>query len=794
MFLGLLIEAKTTENNISKQNKPTKIKPEKLTKNNKKLATIVPINVAEAIIDPFHEEGLSFFDEWNVKEGKKYGLVIKQSWSNVKFEWVNKTHRGPELKMWRDLNLDVTDYDKIIVSAVIPKGGTFTISAETDKGKVSSSKSAPNHKFEYELDLKGANCVKRITFEVATDNKGFQSGSFNWVGLQNSKRLNDYLAQWKKFASIDWRKHLKPEGYEPSFKPQYGLISNSKDIDKLRKKHKKYVKKFGESPFTKAWDRLKKEPQPETMIEEYSSKEERFIRERDMKREQEYGRHLGWPGRYAAMSGIILKDKKLLRLAARYALCMAACPKWGAGFVSHYPIGSSEHRSFDEAGITWNIAFIMDLAGEYFTPAGKKFLLRALAEKGIGQMNYVAWRYQYIYNCNQLPAFSKGRIPGYLVMEKNWKHVNPYTDLAVKELDESMNNILMADGSYHEGPAYFQYTIATALPAYYTFAKIRGLDFSEVIPDKLKKTSEYAEMFISTDEEQYFIPAEDANGPHRMSLNCIAFLAAMMPESQWTNVFNKWKKRSGGHMPANLLIWELAEKIPDKKIKPKPFVYLPMMQTMASTRFLEGQAVKILIYGNKSGAGHNHEDKGSFVLEFAGETFAEDPGSWYYVSPLSGKLKQAQRHNMLIPVGIKGERPHAPHMLKKDVIPVGSGNEKSLNVEMDVSPGWEKYYKKWVRKWNSPSPDKLIITDEYELKKGDGVEFYWNTQLPVQIKGKIITITGKRGKVIIQVPKDCKIVIDHLELPKDKKQTRIALSKKGTKGKLEIKINLKKKL
>lgn len=785
MSLVFLAGCEATEKNPAKENCNLKYHGNKL-----KPSVVTPINVAEALIDPFHETGLSCFDEWKVKKGAGSGLDIKQTWCNVSFEWIKKSAQGPQFEMARDFNLDVSDYDKIIVSAVIPEASKFIIKADTDKGQVSSVSVAPDHRMEYELDLKGAKRVDKITFEIETDKKGFQSGYFNWVGLQNSRRLEDYKAQWKKFASMDWRKHLKPEDYEPSFNPQYGLVVNSKDIEKLRKKHADYVKKFGSSPFTKAWERLKKEPPPETMIEEFSSKEERFIRERDMKRGQRYGRHLGWPGRYAAMSGAVLKDKKLLRLAARYALCMAACSKWGAGFVSHYPVGSFEHRSFDEAGMAWSVALIMDLAGEYLTSAGKNFLLRALAEKGVGQMNYVAWRYQYIYNCNQLPAFSQGRIPAYLVLEKNWRHVKPYTDLAVKELDESMNNILMPDGSYYEGPAYFQYTVASGLPAYYNYAKVRGKDFGKVLPGKLSKTSEYAEIFISTDENQYFIPAEDANGPHGLNLNCAAFLAAMMPDSQWTNVFNKWRKRVNGQMPASLFIWELAEKIPEKYIKPKPFVYLPMMQTMASTRFIGKEPVKILIYGNKSGAGHNHEDKGSFVLEFAGDTFAEDPGSWFYVSPLSSELKHAQRHNMLVPVGVDGERPHAPHILRKDVLPVGKGDEKSLNVKMDVSPGWGKYYKKWVRTWNSPTPDILTITDEYELKKGDGVEFYWNTELPVKAENGVVEISGKRGKVVIEIPKGASLRIDKLKLPKNKVQKRIAICKKGKKGSIQIKARL----
>jgi hypothetical protein len=41
------------------------------------------------------------------------------------------------------------------------------------------------------------------------------------------------------------------------------------------------------------------------------------------------------------------------------------------------------------------------------------------------------------------------------------------------------------------------------------------------------------------------------------------------------------------------------------------------MGLTASTRQFNGNTVKLLVMANVAGASHNHEDKGSFVLEFA---------------------------------------------------------------------------------------------------------------------------------------------------------------------------------
>ena len=78
------------------------------------------------------------------------------------------------------------------------------------------------------------------------------------------------------------------------------------------------------------------------------------------------------------------------------------------------------------------------------------------------------------------------------------------------------------------------------------------------------------------------------------------------------------------------------------------------------------------------------------------------------------------------------ERPQPTNPIPVDVKPQGTGDEVSFSARIDATPGWEAYYRKWVRTWESPTPDTLVIRDDYELVNGDAVEWCWSTRLPVQ--------------------------------------------------------------
>jgi hypothetical protein len=730
----------------------------------------VPINVAEAIIEPFWTPELSGFAKWRVEPGAGHGLRIRQNWSAVDFEWASKPQTGPALRMTRDFGVDCSGYDRLLVRLSLPKGCVLRVLAQTDKGeRTFVSEPAAEKRAEYPVDLEGAARIDKLTLEIEAATEGSAAGWLRWIGLQNTRLLPQYFAQWD-YSGRQWDAYIRSEGFTPGFKPRYGIFMTAEELEELRSEHRVVVEKEGRSRFTDL-AAAASEYQPEKGIHQFvksGGSDSAHTRVRD----EAQPKLAGSPD--LAVAGLVLGDADLLRMAARYALCLALSEHWETGFMSVFPGGPWEDRAFRRSYTAEDIAMILDLAGEVLTEAGRNYLLRRLAEEGVGPINYVTWRHEYIFHSNQLAYFNTGRMCAYLVLEREWPRVKPYTDLAYRDAIDNLETVIEPDGGYLEGPSYFNPTARENYRALRFYARARGRNVSELIPDVLNRTSDYAAVVASTTDDDV-IAICDAGPSFRQ--DSLSILAELMPQSHWATMYNKQRLRLG--KPS---LEQAGPPVP-------AFVELSQTGYIASTRKLGDDRVKILILGNKAGADHTHEDKGSFVLEYAGDTFAMDLGICDYADPIHAVYKHAQRHNMLVPVGTP-ERACPQNPLRVDVKPTGQGDEREFHASIDATPGWEGYYRKWVRRWDSPSPEEIVIRDEYELVKGTGVEFYWQTKLPVEQNDRTIVIRGQRGIATLSVPPDCTIRVEPLDLAGGDKHNRIAIRKDAVQGTLEVKIRL----
>lgn len=285
----------------------------------------------------------------------------------------------------------------------------------------------------------------------------------------------------------------------------------------------------------------------------------------------------------------------------------------------------------------------------------------------------------------------------------------------------------------------------------------------------------YAAVVASTTDDD-IIAVCDA-GPSFRS-DTLTILADVMPESYWATLLHKQQViqgipptvNSGPSLPA--------------------YIALPEIGYIASIRRLGEHRVKVLVMGNKAGAGYTHEDKGSFVLKYADQTFAMDLGICDYSDPIHVTYKHCQRHNMFVPVGMS-ERAHPQNPLPYDVKPTGRGDEQTFRTQIDATLGWNGYYKKWVRTWDSPSPEVLTIRDEYELAQGNAVEFYWQTNLPVEQTQSGVIVRGNKGIASLTIPPDCTVRLDRLPLAEGADHARIAIQKPASQGTLETSVTLR---
>lgn len=758
---------------------------------------VVAINEAEAVMDPFWDPALSELNEWTIEPGAAHGLDIRQNWCNVAFEWARRPAQGPALHLERACEVDCSGYDHLVLSLMAPPDAVVRLLAETDGGprRIEAPPAGPK-KRELALALDGATRLNRLTIEIDAGGDGIAKGWLNWLGLLHADRLTRMLAKQTTWDAC-WEKHLKDEAFEPTFTPSYGLILDADELAALRDRHTALTANGGASPFVRAAEAAADQP-PESLIHDYVN----FWGDSRYNRERDHGKFILNHGLNAAIAAHLLQDKHLLRLAARYAMSIGMCRNWDDGFICRFPGGPFEHRCFVQSLCAYEVAGILDLAGECFTDAGRDFLLRRLAEEAVGSIQFNTWKHAYIFACNQLAWFTPGRMIALAVLNRHWPRVRPYLDIAYQELCESLERSILPDGGYVEGPSYFRCVGRDAGLGVYFYSRAVGKPMVELVPEPMRRCGDFAEIVISTDDDTDVIPICDARNRHEMLSQAI--MVGLLPDSAWRRMLRKTDVRSGG-WPLNgfaaaekdvlgvpamadaAIAWGLIAGQPAAgrpAPAPRALVQLPAMGPLVSQRRLGHEWVKLLIQGNQAHAGHTHEDKGSFVLEFAGETYAMDPGSCDYGHPLSVELKNGERHNMLVPYGTSA-RPHPACPLPHDVKPSGTGDATSFQAGIDATPGWDGLFRRWRRIWDSPAPDVLAITDDYELATGEGVEFYWQTRLPVETDGSRAVIRGTRGRIEIDAPEGSPWRVDELPLL-DGTQHRLALRLAGMAGHLTV--------
>ncbi len=721
-----------------------------------------PINSAEAVFEAFHDPQLSELSQWRVTGDGVAGFKVWQNWIWVELAWEQPAANGVVARFTRPLDLDCTGYDRLIVCAALPEGGCYTLRAETDAGpRTRRGEPMGATKREEWLPLDGAKRVTQLTVEASFPPRGSGHGWIYWMALQSTARLPAHLAQWRGHDER-WEKYLQPADFQPTFQPAHGLLLTAEELDAVRRE-------FAASP---AADALREAGQdarairPEDLIGQFVN----FWNSNSLRRERDHGKVITIHGANAAQAGMLLRDPALCRLAARFAISLAHCERWDDCFVCYLPGSTWEQRSFVQAVCVYETALILDLCGEWFTEVGRQLVLRRIAEEGLGNLNFTNWWWEYIFHCNQLAWFAPGRILGYLLLERTMparvegyprpqpSRVAPYTDLAVKDLLENLDRILLPDGGYVEGPAYFTWVARQAFVALHLYARARGRQLADLMPATMRQTARMAEMLCSTDDQVDMIPICDAMYAFPEAL---AFLAAFLPDSHWVTIYHKQLRRAGA--APSLLAMGLAPAIPAAGPALRPFADMPDTGMMCSVRRLQGEIVKLFLMGNKAGAGHTHEDKGSFVLEFAGDSFAFDFGVVDYSNPLVAELKTAQRHNMLTP-WVPGQRPQPANPIAADIRAEGRGDATAFYAAMDATAGWEGWFRRWRRTWDSPTPDTLVIEDDWAIEQGEGVVFHWTTPLPMRREDDRIIIEGRRGQAEITLPPGTEAVLEALPL------------------------------
>lgn len=667
------------------------------------------INESESVFEPFWDSGDSYPEHQKYSYLANYDISVtdkeiekaETAWNGIKVTVSNNNNYS--VKMKRCCMIDITDFDKFIFCAEIPKEVVVLIVCDID-GKKCKIIEENGGKKEYEGDISGKK-IRTIEISFKNNSDTVESVLLSWMGLANSKKREDMLKKENGFDS-EWEGCFCDE-FE--IKPCFELFFECNEIENIRKK-------VEEKHFSDIMEKLRKyvkkteDYEPERLIGKYVDfYEPRFARQRDA----DYNKEPIWKVmENLAFVGLIDKNITYLKLACRCALSVSCCENWFESFVGNFPGATWHHRSFKEGIIAAACSKVLCYAGNLLTWYGKNIIYNAIIMKGIPRLEADLRTMDYIWQMNQGIVFSAMYIISLVTLEKKYPRYASLIEEAEKNINIMWKNYTLEDGGACEGAGYWGYSAEYYLLAMYVLAKRKKKDVQELCGENLKKSQLYAEcMLSSAGDGTKIIPLNDTRMDKGFELIISAFFARQ-GKILWKDVFEK----SADCLKDITLSAESIIIAPENQIEKKPkeencFIALKDTGCICAKR----NDTKLFLVSGPVTFGHSHEDKGSVLLESRKEALLIDRGVCEYGKPETVKFGGASWHNLLIPVkdGVES-RQRNKECFGGEII-YAENDSGIIIMGTDISKVWEESLKDY-RFIISPDPELIIIYDILEYK------------------------------------------------------------------------------
>jgi hypothetical protein len=723
---------------------------------------IVPINEAEAIIEPFWDGGssenptdkYSVLSEYAVKIEPETCGAIRQNWYYAEVGLEAGQPGKIAASMSRTCELGIDEYDVFRVFAAIPDWISLSVKAVIDGKEALLIEDYQGINTNDEIDgmIKGK-CLTHLelSFKLLQNRPGCVE--LKWLGLSSLKAQRRMEAKKSRYSS-EWKEMIKPEPGE--FSPSIGIYFGKEDLSVLRQRVKK-------GPIKMIMDNLRKQAEedmklcPENEIDYFVPFPDRFCRKRDMKRNS-----LMEPMERLAFVGLLDERPEMSRMAVRMAIAISMCNTWCESIIGMFPGATWHHRSFTEESYSRACALVLDWAGFYITPHGQQVIRDAIIMKGLPRIESDFKRMEYIRHMNQGIVFSVGRIIGALSLLPAYPRYKSLIEEAEKDLLEMIGNYIQKDGGTLEGMAYWNFTFANALPLLYVMSRYRKMQFKEYIPWNVAQTGDYALGMLSTTEDgATYLPINDAHSGDHLNLGLIMCYSRISENRTWKDLCRSFLKSGNLKTDIQSILFYTDEMEEEQKggfkddassIMTKPgFFSFPYTGQVSLIR--EDAALKLVHYHFCSGPtylGHYHEDKGSFILEANGEVLAMDRGVTDYDHPEVMPIIMAGRHNLLYPENDKGFIMHQPAGGYGGELKLAEYRQGTLLLVSNQEKAWEAgLFKKNIRRVVSPEPWLYIIDDEVEMNTAWKMSFRVNTSYDACEEENGMRIDGSRSSLRI---------------------------------------------
>jgi hypothetical protein len=680
--------------------------------------------------------------------GNPYGARAFQFWCWATLAWDRAPPDRPVLSFCRDMEVDLAGYDTLIVRLAAAPHVRLTVRADVDGRDRTLIERRPGagEAREYEAPI-GGRVLRRLSITLESGRERGEEAWLGWVGVADARRRERMLARPNPFTPA-WEGELLPPGAAVDFVPRLSIVFDARELEAVRARAlSPLYRPLMDQLRERAREAMENPRSPEDQVGAFhaTSQWKLIVRER----ERDF-RPFFIDGPICAFVGFIDRDPAASRFAARIAMSLVHTDHWHYTFQQGFPGSTWDIRGFPESMVSHTIALVADWAGCWLAPEAGHLLRFAIATKGLAKVREVMLQWEYLWDCNQGHMIGIGRILGLLAVERGWPRTRDDIDQFERDVAEMTDRYVQPDGSTHEGVGYWSNTFRATMPGLAVLARHRGKRLADLVPPRLASTWSYLGALLSTaGEPGSYLPIADTVG-NRIALDAIAGMADAFG-GPWAGLLGACLERGRAlnHDWTHDGIFTIVHG-PDQC--PRPSVAVPVFSRLATAGLISsnrpwigGSTVRLFLVGAMAGAGHGHRDKGSFILEADGETFAMDRGMTPYEDAGNVPfLKSEEAHNLALPEGCFQANP-SPHAAAWD----GDGDAVRFSAAIDTGKTWLPPVLACRRTVDSMRPDLVEIVDEIELAEPRAVRFLLHTALPVETVGTTARVAGARSVLTV---------------------------------------------
>ena len=717
------------------------------------------INEAESIFEVLWNHGepgtqkYCSIDEWTV-EGGTYGKRIGNAFDAVQFAiYPNKDNKTFPFWLERDCKLDISEYDTLILRGSVSKRVHFRCVCRVDgvdKEVIFSAGTSTMREYNGSLDGKEVTHI-RLEFESASqDTERIQ---ISWLGLAHSGRLKTMLARKTPYTP-DW-----PGCFEEKavFEPQLGLYFGKEDMAELRKKaESETMKPTMDAMRQQALKDMRLDP--ESWIADGVDMLRPFNRDRDRCRPMLTDAMMG-----LAFVGLIDENEEMLRMAGRMALAASHCRYFADGYMTGFPGATWHDRSFAEKYICLALAKVLDWAGGVLTWHAKDVIQDAIIMKGIPRIDADLKTLDDILWTNQGLTFCGGLITALVALCPRYPRYKVRVEEAERDLMEMLERYVRADGGISEGGSYWNFTLGTVTEVLLLLSRYHGKSLAEYAPEPIRRMASYGEAIWSEVGNGFtYVPFNDVMpnaGYNAMVVNLMAKIGAGAFWCQLANRMNRQKTVfKGSSAVIGMLLHE--EYGEEAEIRPNDFISLDITGVTALRR-RDSRLGRTALYAisGYSFPGHQHQDKGSVLLETDGKFLLIDRGVPAYGYIETTSVNSSEAHNVV--TAVRNGIHLSQHKERFDITEAEHGDQYSGYVlkstyengtffyQTDLTACWKDIFEKNVRTVTSDDVHHYVIHDSLVIGSAYEVCFILNTYGQITRDGEDFLITD--GDVQLRV-------------------------------------------